>query len=460
MDARRVDLRFFLDALARGEWQFLGGFSGNPLIDLLHGTPEFAIGVTGDSHSHLSTSGVNLFAQDDFHVSRRLTLNFGLRYEYNSPPVESRDRLSVPDLTSASATCSPKPGCQFIQAGTGGVPRGIFSPHRTNFAPRIGLAWRPTGSDRFVIRSAYGIFYDVSVLNIAVAPRFNPPFLNVLVYPNLGTSTIQNIIGPFSVAVTPLPSFESPDYRDGYLQHWNFSVQREIASGLLLDFAYVGSKGSHLPLRLNANQPKPGGKPPYPQFGPFDLYESVGSSSYHSFQFKAQKRVVRGLSFLAAYTFSKSIDDASGIFPSRGDPAFPQDSHNLALDRGLSNFDARHRFALSFLYELPFARGNRWLGGWNLSGIWIMQTGQPFTANRAIDQSGTGSAAVSSSDRPNQIADPFRPVRCLAIPIRPAVKPFLKGAAPPTSSATPQAGSIPALSRRRPASSAARAEIR
>jgi hypothetical protein len=186
----------------------------------------------------------------------------------------------------------------------------------------------------------------------------------------------------------------------------------------VLDAAYVGSKGTGLPLRRNLNQPSPGGKPPYPQFGPFQYVEAAASSSYHSFQFRAEQRLSRGLVFLAAYTWSKSIDNSSGMFGTAGEPAFPQNSQNARLERGLSNFDTRQRFVISHLYDLPFGRGRRWLrgpgvpshvfGNWRVEGIWTFQSGRPFTAIRSIDQSGAAALAIAPSDRPDQIADPFR----------------------------------------------------
>jgi Carboxypeptidase regulatory-like domain/TonB dependent receptor-like, beta-barrel len=413
VDVRPVRVNLSLYIFPRGEFQFLG-LTGSPLQDLVLGIPAFAIGVQGNPRTSIRTLAQNYFVQDDIRLHPRVTLNIGLRYEFNSPPVDTQNALSVPNFR-ASATCSPQPNCLFLVAGTNGVPRSTFTADRNNFAPRLGLAWRPLASNRLVIRSAYGIFYDQAILNMIVSSHFNPPFYTGFIYPNLGTSTIQNIIGPVSFAAVT-PNMMASNFRDGYVQQWNFTVQRELPQGLVLEAAYVGSKGTHLPDRRNINQSPPGGTSPFPQFGPIAYSESAASSIYHSLQMRAEKRFSRGFSFLASYTFSKSIDDASSAFQTSTEPAFPQDSFNLRAERGLSSFDARHRFVLSHLYELPIGPGKRWLSGpgiagkilgsWTIGGIWTMQSGRPFTVNRAVNQSNTGTFTLAPTDRPDQIADP------------------------------------------------------
>jgi hypothetical protein len=415
VDIRPVRVNLSLYIFPRGEFQFLG-VTGSPLQDLVRGIPAFAIGVQGNPRTAIRTLAQNYFVQDDIRVHPRVTLNIGLRYEFNSPPVDTQNALSVPNFNSTSATCSPQPNCLFLVAGTNGVPRSTFTADHNNFAPRLGLAWRPLASNRLVIRSAYGLFYDQAILNMIVSSHFNPPFYTGFIYPNLGTSTIQNIIGPVSFAAVT-PNMMASNFRDGYVQQWNFTVQRELLQGLVLEAAYVGSKGTHLADRRNINQSSPGGTSPFPQFGPIAYSESAASSIYHSLQMRAEKRWSRGLSFLASYTFSKSIDNASSPFQTSTEPAFPQDSFNLRAERGLSSFDARHRLVLSHLYELPLGPGKRWLSGsgtagkilgsWTVGGIWTMQSGRPFTVNRAVDQSNTGTFTLAPTDRPDQIANPL-----------------------------------------------------
>lgn len=417
-ELRRVRLNMFLNLFARGEYQFLGAFTGDPLQDLLLGLPTYAIGVSGDPYASMRTLAQNYFVQNDIRLHPRLTLNLGVRYEYNSPPVEVHNRLSIPNL-SQTATCSPQPNCLFLQGGTGTVPRATMFADKNNFAPRVGLAWRPTAGNKLVVRGAYGIFYDVAILNLNVSDHFNPPFFQAGIYPNFGTSNTQNIIGPAAYPTPPLANYISPTFRDGYMQNWNAGVQYEVLPHTVLDVAYVGTKGTKLTDKRDPNQPKPGGAAPDPALGAWTYWESASDSTYHSLQVRAERPFANGLIAAVVYTWSRSIDDASGLFQTASEPAFPQNSQDLSAERALSDFQAEHRLVASFLYDLPFGPGHRWLttrnaaglilGGWRMGGILSLQSGRPFTVNRSVDQSNTGTYVLAPSDRPDQISDPTRP---------------------------------------------------
>ena len=413
------------DIIARGFWAFNGGPAGNalnptrnPLIQLLQGTPDFALGVSGDSNMVITTTSYGGYVQDDYRLSPHFTLNLGLRYEYNSPPVEIHNKFSVPDLSPNALTCSPKPNCQFIVAGTHGLPRGTYSPDRNDFAPRLGFAWRPLGNDRFVLRSGYGIFYDLVILNANLEAELNPPFFSVVFFSNNAANnlTIQNILSQPAGQNPAQPSFMARNFKDAYMQQWNLDVQYELKRDLLLDVAYVGSKGTSLLVARDINQSPLGGTAPFPAFGQITMNSSEGDSSYHALQVRSEKRTAHGLAFLASYTFSKSLDDASGLFGTRAEPGYPQNSFDLSADRGLSNFNVKHRFVLSSIYQLPFGTGQRWLakpgmvyhllGNWQISGILALQSGQPFSVNRGVDQSGTGTIALGNIDRPDLVGNP------------------------------------------------------
>ncbi|MGC2657124.1 MAG: TonB-dependent receptor, partial [Bryobacteraceae bacterium] len=390
------------------------------LEDLLLGVPTFAVDVNGNSATSLRTTSQDYFIQDDIHVTDRFTLNLGLRYEFNSPPVEAHNRFSIPNLDPQSTSCLPKPDCQYIVAGTDGVPRATFPATYADFGPRVGFAWRPLPADKLVIRSGYGIFYDVGVLNLNTGPRFNAPQLTSQVYFNSGFSNIQNLISGTANSVPTLPEFIASNYRDPRVQQWNFDVQGEILPSMVLDVGYVGTAGAHLIDRRDTNQPEPGNAAPYPEFGPFELFESGASSIYHSLQVRGEQKLRHGLSFLASYTWSKSIDNASTLFATATEPGFPQNSNDLQAERGLSDFNAGQRFVLSAVYNLPFGPGRKWLhsgfgtsllGGWTASAIWTAQNGRPFTVTRGVNQSGTEATTLTQlgiySDRPNMIANPF-----------------------------------------------------
>jgi hypothetical protein len=219
------------------------------------------------------------------------------------------------------------------------------------------------------------------------------------------------------------------NYRDGYSQQWNLDLQFEPLRNLVLDAGYVGSKGTHLQDTRNFDQGAPGSAPggasanlPFPAYGDITLIESAASSIYHAFQFRAEKRLSSGLEFLASYTFSRSIDDASAEFGTKAETGIPQNSNDLAAERGLSNFQTKQRFVLNSVYQLPFGRGQRWLnregavgyllGHWQAGGIMTFQAGRPFTINRGVDQSQSGSfnlqSSPTSADRPNIVGNPFQ----------------------------------------------------
>jgi hypothetical protein len=204
------------------------------------------------------------------------------------------------------------------------------------------------------------------------------------------------------------------------VQQWNFGIQQQIGKSRVAEIAYVGSKGTDLLTARDINQAQPSPQMPNlrpnPLFADIDQLESVANSVYHSLQARFQQRLSRGLSALASYTWSKSIDDASDFFSSAGDANFPQDSYNLRAERGLSNFDIRSRLSVSYAYDLPTHHFDQaWittlLGGWQTFGILTFQTGQPFTVALLpdLDNSNTGTSILGfggANDRPNVVGNP------------------------------------------------------
>jgi hypothetical protein len=405
-EVRRIQENGILDYYARGSISFSGALSGTGAGDLLLGLPSFTIQAKSNNPQAQRTTSLGTFVQDDWKVSRRLTVNMGVRWEYNSPPVDAHNQMSAFNLATGTVQ----------QVGTDGLSRSGIRPDYMNLGPRVGFAY--SLDSQTVIRGGYGIFYDAGMLTVNSALYFNPPFFNIYVY----FPTAQNLLGlsnPFASAngLLPPPSLStlSPDIRSAYLQSWNLNLQREVHGLGVFSVAYAGSKGTHLIRSLDLNQPPPGPgdlstREPYPQFSNIFFTESGGNSNYGSLQVSFSRRLAKGLTLLGIYTFSKSIDDTSAFLATTADPNFPQDSHNYRLDRGLSSFDMTHRAVIGYVYSLPFK--NPVLRNLESSSIVTIQSGQPFTPVLQFDNSNTGNTGQQAgSDRPNLVGNPSLPNR-------------------------------------------------
>ncbi len=404
-DVRVLRQSAYRDVQSRGFLSFIG-ITGNPLGDLLQGFPTVTGRALINNHQNLRTESYGAFANHTFRLAPSLVLSSGIRYEYNSPPVDSRNRARVYD---------PGRG-NLVDVGTNDVPRAGYNPDRNNWAPRVGLAWSP-GSRNTVVRAGAGIYYDQSALAPAEGLYFSPPYFDLRLF--VTSAQFPLLLHDPYPASYPFPSPPSAlafqrNLRNAYLQHWNFGVQQALGGTRVLEVNYVGSKGTHLLNARDINQPlpTPGAfyRRPNPGFEDVMIIESGSNSSYQSLQARFQQRFRKGFGALAGYTFGKSIDNGSSFFSSAADPNFPQDSYNLRAERGRSGFDVRQRLTLSYSWELPFARGNRLLGGWQTHGIWTFQTGRPFTVALLgdIDNSNTGRASLGfgANDRANIVGVP------------------------------------------------------
>ena len=423
LDFRFAQQNAFRDVESRGRLQFSPflTLTNNALADLLLGFPLVTSVARVDNPQQIRTESYNFFINDSIRITPRLTLNAGLRYEYNSPAVDKDDRATIFDVASG----------QLVPVGTNGVPRSGYDADKNNFAPRVGFAWTIGEDQLTVLRGGYGVYYDQSTLAPAEALYFNAPFFaNSIFFPLQGLPlTLSDPFPssfPFALPASALAI--QRDLRTGYMQHWNFNVQRQFGETSVLEVAYVGSKGTKLLTARDINQPAPSVLPPGlpfvprpdPRFDDIDLLESRASSNYHALQTRFQQRLARDFSALVSYTWSKSLDDASNFFTSAGDPNFPQNSFNLAAERGRSNFDVRHRLSASYTWALPFGRTKRYLNddnwvstvlsGWETAGIITLQSGRPFTVMLLpdIDNSGTGRSILGfgNNDRPNVIGNP------------------------------------------------------
>jgi hypothetical protein len=398
-EIRYTRLSAILDYYTRGSLSFLGAISGSGISDLLLGFPTFGLQSKSDNPQTLRTSAYNGYVQDDWKITRRLTLNLGLRYEFDTPPVDPTNRMSVLDLATRS----------IVRVGTQGISRSGLKPDRDRFAPRAGFAWTPF--EKLVLRGGYGVYYDANMLVVNSSLYFNPPFFNLqLAFPT--AKSLPTLTNPFAkgIPAAPSPNTMSPDLTNGYLQHWNFNIQRELSASTVVSVAYAGSKGTHLIRSRDLNQPQPGPGPvasrrPYAGFGGIFFTESGGNSEFHALEASINRRLSRNVSILAAYTFSKSIDDTSAFLGAMPDKNFPQDSQDFRAERALSSFDMRHRFTAAYAYHVPGRAW--WMRNSEVRGIAVAQSGQPFTPILRADNSNTGNTGgIFGSDRPNLAGDP------------------------------------------------------
>jgi len=409
VDLRHLRQNGFADVESRG---VIGaaGFTGNALAELLQSALSFTSIARFDNPQHLRSQSDYLYVQDSWRVRPSLTLSLGLRYEYNSPAVDAHDRASIYDPVTHSIGL----------VGENGIPRAGYAPDKNNLAPRVGIAWMPDAARQWVIRTGYGVYYDQPALSPSEGMYFNPPFFNSQLFIPLPVFplTLENPFPADYPISVPNGAFTfQRNLRTPYMQQWNVSVERQLGPAGVAELAYVGTKGTKLVTNRDINQAQPSPVPlnlrPVPQFADIQAYESRGNSSYNSLQAKFSERLHAGLTALVAYTFAKSIDDASGFFSSAGDANFPQDSNHPQRERGLSNFDVRHRFTVSYTYDLPLPAKNIFLRGWQTNGVWTFQTGRPFTVTLlpGVDQSNTGLPSIGFGvvDRPDLVGHPGIP---------------------------------------------------
>jgi hypothetical protein len=373
-----------------GTFTFNGSTTGFDFADFLLGYAAAAKIQYNAVNYTFSANGYDLFVQDDWRARGNFTLNAGLRYEFISPYTEDQNRLvnldPLSDFTSVST----------VAPGQNGYTHALVNPQHWNFAPRIGLAWKPFG-DKTVVRAGYSINYNLGqyrsiVQDLALQPPYSFSQTNSLLAANTCTHAVAQSI-TFSNAFPQLPSScitntygIDPNYRLGYVQIWSLNIQRELPKSLLLNIGYNGSKGTALDMIRYPNRQPDGLLDNGAQ--PYEWETAQGFSIMHALSVRVRKRMTNGFSAGGTYTYSKSIDNASSI--GGGAVTVAQNDKDLAAERGLSSFDQRHKLSADWLYELPFGTGKHWLanGGWvqKLFGDWTVSSsitagsGSPFTA--------------------------------------------------------------------------------
>ncbi len=408
-------------------------FTGYSLADYLLGAYQTAASAVSFSTGDFRNSQYALFVQDDYKIFPRLTLNLGLRWEYNTPWRELGGSEGFFDQAAGVLRLANSPSIYGINVTSptlvvGGVRPGVYPPQYKQFAPRIGFAYKL--NDKTVIRSGFGIFYLTNQGSHTIELSVNPGSFITISSTNSAGKTPRLMDTLFDTPAQALlsagnsPATIDPDRVPSYMQQWNLNVQRELPANMLLEVGYVGSKGTHLvgtqdlnAARLNA----PGenlsiqARRPYTAFNSVKEWFSGEDSSYNALLATAQRRFSKGLTLMASYTYSKSIDDGSA---SANDANLHQIPNNFRLDRALSAFDVRNRFTFSGLWELPFGKNKRFFSGASGVGAWFangwqantvvqFQSGLPFSVTTQADRSQTG---VGATERPNRVANGNLPV--------------------------------------------------
>ena len=426
VDIRREHMFIAFVNRPNGDLFFNGVHTGNAAADFLLGMAQRLRRTTAnspqDGHGWLYAG----YLQDEFRPLSNLTMSAGVRYEVSVPFIDKNGALNA-FRPGQQSQRFPQAPVGLVYPGDPGVPEGTYATDKNNLAPRLGVAWDPSGDGRRSLRAAWGIFYDALAgqgdffQNGVLAPPFTPL---VEVNSPPATITLRNPLESVSGGANNFPPGLTfigwgEDFQQPSAQHFNVSWQQELSSAVGIEVGYVGSRGKNLPIFIEVNpgvytpgQTTPGARV-FPAFALVRPTFSVAKSWYDSFQGSVRMRPTGGLSFLVAYTLGHAQDHVSGLnIGGEARPVLPVTigdeasiDRALALEKGDALFDVRHRFVISFNAELPAAEGlgaigAAILGGWQLNGIVQAQTGFPTTALDAQ------TSIRYLTNRPNQNCDP------------------------------------------------------
>lgn len=365
----------------------IGSFNFPTIAAFLAGTANSFSVTLGTESSSIAQGAIGFFGQDHYKLRSNLTLELGLRYEWNKTPTERYDRFIVFDPQTSS----------LVRIGTN--LDKIYHENNKNFQPRLGLVWDPFKRGRTVVRAAYAVLVDQPMTSVVTGASANPPLATPLTFTGpVRLDDAINLASPAGLA----PQTVDHGFNNAYVQSWNLNLQHAVTTKLAVMVGYFGSKGTKLITRRNINQPVNGARPyqslsssslilPGTSLGNITQVESTGNSSYNALWLAVTHRLAKGLQFNASYSWSKSLDYTS--YSSSG--VVVQNSYELQGDRGLSDFDARNRIVIDALYNLPF-EGNELVKGWQLAVILQSQTGNPFNI-------------VTSNSTVNGVANTLRP---------------------------------------------------
>jgi hypothetical protein len=453
-----------------GLFTFTGAFTGNAFGDLLEGLPNTTyFAVTGPT-DNAGGPQLGVYAQDEWHVNNRLTVNAGLRWEFLPPFVDKRGIQANFDprtnaifinsilanglgtapafLQSFNACTLPNrdmalPCTNVVLNSQEGLPAGLRQNYMRNFDPRVGVAYRPFGDNKTVIRAGFGIFTVTSLGQLQNNNESNPQAAVHTYQNSIGSNGVPLIQFPQTMAASQfgqlgggtLEQATDSHYRDSQSAQWNVTVERELTSDTALRVSYVGMNSYRMNVTVNLNQIAPSALPyvpspfvdpraPFQNWGVIYSTENLGGQNYQGMEVEATHRMSRGLNFAANYTWAHNISDAQGDAPIGfgGETAYGlavMNRFNVSQDRGNVAGTRRQRFLFTGNYELPFGQGRRWassshlvngaLGGWNLNTITLLETG-PYltpTISPQFDQTNTDPELDGAIVRPDIVGNPI-----------------------------------------------------
>ncbi len=402
-----------------GQWTAGAGSNGYALADALLGLPRRIRASIDIVDPNYRNSHLMPWVQDDWKITRNLTLNLGFRYEWMGRPQAKYDTIGNFYIKAPGQAVIITPqdtGSPLVEPRPKSLGRSLLENDNNNFAPRFGFAYQ--ASDKTVVRGAYGIFYQRDTMDYWILQAFNPPFVRTGdVTLSVNAQSIQNFpvddLTPVVNFVTPgskpAPYGRNVDWKEAYVQQWNLFIERSLSRDLVAKIGYVGNKGTGIPRDYYPNEGTPAAgdiqsRRPYQNLSSVLIRNSDGQATYHGLELLAEKRFAGGLSFVSAYTFSKAISNQTYL-----------DLWYGGNNKSRSPLNISHRFSSSGTWDIPYGRSRRWgtqlpavvdgfLGGWQLGGIFVVRTGFPLTVtNGAL---GDIANAGGITQVPNRISDP------------------------------------------------------
>jgi Carboxypeptidase regulatory-like domain len=420
-----------------GSYTFLGELTGNPVADFLLNYASSYSETALDPFGKYRWYNLEPYIEDQVKLRRNLTLTAALRFEFYQPEHELHNMLGGfdPALYNLSDAPTVNPDGTIVPntgnllngiivaghntyAGANSSPYGqaLFPSHKHVFAPRLGFSWDPFSNGKTAIRAGYGIFYD-RWGSYSQFGAFNPPFNSSV---NIFGTSLDNPGGTAGTLFASGLNTALAPWKYPSVQKWSLNIQREVTPDTSFSIGYVGTKGTHLLgfYDMNQGQPNvnvangnisPDSVRPYQGFGQISAYATMFNSNYNALQVSLIHRLKNGVSFQASYTYSKTLTDNPGPNGTAYSSTWPQDSYNIRSEYGPADFDHTHMLSFSYSWELPFfkhanAATKAFLGGWQVSGITVFQSGAPLTVTLPNDQAGVG----SYNQRPDQVGNPFQ----------------------------------------------------